>query len=587
MLAGEEWREFPPHVLREYALLADGERGALCGPRGDIVWLCAPRWDSDAVLSSLIGGGGCYAVTPVDPFVWGGYYEPGTLIWRSRWVTPQTTVECREALAFPGDPHRTVLLRRIQALEDTVTCRVQLDLRDGFGRRSMRELHRDDNGVWTARTGDLRVRWTGAGEAVEVGDGRLLLEVTVKSGRHHDLVLEIGNSRLGEPVDADGAWRGTEHSWSEAVPDFDNAVAPRDARHSYAVLRGLTSHGGGMVAAVTLGLPERAEAGRNYDYRYVWLRDQSYAGLAVSVEEPHPLLDAALSFVTARVLEHGYDIAPAYRVDGTALPHERELGLAGYPGGKDVVGNWVKGQFQLDTCGELLQLYAAAARFDRLETDARTAADVVVETIERRWKAPDAGVWELDDAWWTQSRLACVAGLKSYASHLLPSEAARLVGLADRILAETSDRCLDERGAWRRSAENDGVDASLVLPSVRGALAPDDPRTVATYNAVISDLTQDGYVYRFSVDDQPLGAAEGSFLLCGFMMALAAFHQGDEVAAFRWFERTRASCGPPGLLSEEYDVRQRQMRGNVPQAFVHAMLLEAAQQLSAPGVLHS
>ena len=90
-------------MLREYALLADGERGVLVGPRGDFVWMCFPRWDSDAVFSSLIGGAGSYAVTPSDRFVWGGYYEPGTLIWRSRWVTVEDAiVECREALALPA-----------------------------------------------------------------------------------------------------------------------------------------------------------------------------------------------------------------------------------------------------------------------------------------------------------------------------------------------------------------------------------------------------------------------------------------------------------------------------------------------------
>ncbi|MGH3420292.1 MAG: trehalase-like domain-containing protein, partial [Streptosporangiaceae bacterium] len=101
---------YPLHVLREYALLADGERGALVGPRGDMMWLCAPRWDSDAVFSALIGGGGLYAVTPADPrFVWGGYYEEGTLIWRSRWITETGVIECREALAFPGEPDRVVV----------------------------------------------------------------------------------------------------------------------------------------------------------------------------------------------------------------------------------------------------------------------------------------------------------------------------------------------------------------------------------------------------------------------------------------------------------------------------------------------
>ena len=156
-----DWRAFPPHVLREYALLADGERGALCGPRGDLAWLCAPGWDDDAVLSTLVGGGGSYSISPADNAVWGGYYEPGTLIWRNRWVTTRTIVECRDALAFPGDPHRVVVLRRVDAVDRDVTVRVQLDARDGYGRRHMRQLHRDDQGRWTARTGRLRLRWSG------------------------------------------------------------------------------------------------------------------------------------------------------------------------------------------------------------------------------------------------------------------------------------------------------------------------------------------------------------------------------------------------------------------------------------------
>jgi hypothetical protein len=117
MRTSDEISGQPPHVLREYALIADGERGALIGPRGDIAWLCFPTWDADAVLAGLIGGGGAYAVTPNGRYVWGGFYEPGGLVWTSRWVTTDAIVECREALALPARPDRAVILRRIEVRE--------------------------------------------------------------------------------------------------------------------------------------------------------------------------------------------------------------------------------------------------------------------------------------------------------------------------------------------------------------------------------------------------------------------------------------------------------------------------------------
>ena len=156
---------FRPQVLREYALVADGERGGLIGPHGDLVWMCAPRWDSDAVFSPLIGGSGAYAVTPADPWhVWGGYYEPGTMIWRSRWVTTESIIECRDALRYPGDPHRIVMVRRIIAVQHEARVRVLLDLHADYGREPLKEVTRHD-GVWTARTGSLHVRWAGAADA--------------------------------------------------------------------------------------------------------------------------------------------------------------------------------------------------------------------------------------------------------------------------------------------------------------------------------------------------------------------------------------------------------------------------------------
>ncbi|GAA4657157.1 glycoside hydrolase family 15 protein [Kineococcus glutinatus] len=580
---------FPPHVLRDYALVADGARGALVGPRGDMVWLCVPTWHDDAVLAQLLGGRGAFAVTPTGSFVWGGFYESGTLVFRHRWTCRDgARVECRDALAMPSDPRRAVVLRQVRAAEGDAEVDVVLDLRAGYGTRKLRELRRDDAGRWSARTGDLRVRLTGLAGATADDDGVLRQRLRVPAGQVHDLVLEVGEGSPGEPVDCDHAWAATVHTWRSAVPDSalaaQHSVAPEEARHSYALLRGLTSDSGGMVAAATMALPEHADRGRSYDYRYAWIRDQCYAGLAMAAcGDPLPLFDTLVRFVVARVLADGPALRPAYTVLGDPVPAERPVGLPGYPGGCDVAGNHVAGQFQLDACGEVLQLLATAAQHDALDVDGWRALHAVVDAVERRWDEPDAGIWEIEDDWWAHSRLECVAGLRAAARVVQPPEAGRISVLADQLLAETSRRCLHPvEGRWQRSPGKPGVDAALLRPALYGALPVDDPRSDATLAAVRRDLVVDGYVYRYSPDSLPLGEGEGAFLLCGFLLAAAEHARGDEVAAFRLFERNRAACGPPALLAEEWDVQQRQLRGNLPQAFVHAALISTAARLASP-----
>ena len=581
---------YPLHVLREYALLADGERGALVGPRGDVVWMCAPRWDGDAVFSSLIGGRGMYAITPVDNrFVWGGYYERGSLIWRSRWITRSGVIECREALAFPGDLNRAVLLRRVVAVEGEARVTVRLDARAGFGRHPLANVHRE-HGVWTAESGQLRVRWTGADTARHIrGDNAqsFAMDLTVPGGEHHDLVLELSEHALDDtPPDPDQAWQATAYGWRQSVPEFADTLAPRDTRHAYAVLRGLTSSGGGMVAAATTSLPERAEKGRNYDYRYVWIRDQCFAGEAIAAAGAHPLLDDAVRFVTARLLDDGPKLAPAYTTVGGRVPGQRSLHLPGYPGGHDIVGNHVNAQFQLDAFGESLLLLAAAARHDHLHADGWRAAETAADAITARWTDPDAGIWELDDQRWSESRLICVAGLRaaSRAPGAPPARSGDWLALADAILADTAAQCTHPSGRWQRAPGDERVDAALLFPGIRGALPAGDPRDAATLAAVCDELVEDSYVYRFRQQPGPLGEAEGAFVLCGFLMALANHLHGDFRTAIRYFERNRAACGPPGLYAEEYDIQQRQLRGNLPQAFVHALMFEASVRLARPWV---
>jgi alpha,alpha-trehalase len=407
--------------------------------------------------------------------------------------------------------------------------------------------------------------------------------VDLAPGEHHDLVLEIsGDTLASDPVAAPAAWEATRAAWASAVPGLGDSLAPRASQHSYAVLAGLTSSGGGMVAAATMSLPERVEAGRNYDYRYVWIRDQCYAGQAVAADGPHRLLDDAVAFVASRLLDDGPELKPAYTISGGAVPDEHTLPqLAGYPGGSDKAGNWVNQQFQLDALGEALLLFAAAARHDHLDTAHWRAAEAAVAAIKARQADPDAGVWELDNRRWTHSRLMCVAGLRAIAAAgAAGPQAGDWEALADAILADAAHDCLHASGRWQRAPGDERTDAALLLPAIRGATTAADPRTLATLDGVQSELARDGYLYRFRHDQRPLHEAEGAFVLCGFVMALALHQQGREKEAVGWFERNRAACGPPGLLTEEFDVLQRQLRGNMPQAFVHALLLESAARLT-------
>ncbi|HEY2879094.1 glycoside hydrolase family 15 protein [Nocardioides sp.] len=573
-----------PETLRQYALLADGERGALIGPRGDVAFLCAPRWHDDAVFSDLLGGRGTYVVRPAGRrFTWGGSYEAGSLIWRSRWTTGAEVVESREALVFPGERRRLTLLRRVEAARGPTRVAVLLDCRAGFGAERMR-LRRGDDGIWTGRTGALHLRWSGVpgGGAVDVArDGSTYLELDVAADEHHDLVLEVSDGAFDDdPPDPDRAWHLTEEAWRRAVPRGDDSLAPRDVAHSWAVLRGLTSRDGAMVAAATTSLPERAEQGRDYDYRYAWIRDQCFTGQAVAVAGGGGLLDSAVGFVRDRLLDDGPQLVPAYTTDGDPVPEQRPLDLPGYPGAPDVrAGNQVRGQFQLDAFGEALLLFSSADRLDALDAEGWKAAEVAADAIAQRYDEPDAGIWELAPRRWAHSRLACVAGLRSVAARR-PDRSADWAGLADRILADVSQDSLHPDGRWQRAPDDPEVDASLLLPALRGAVPADDPRTVATWKAVVDELAWDGYVYRFRQQPGPLHEAEGAFLLCGFHLALTSHQQGDVRGALRWFERTRGALGPPGLFTEEFDVVQRQLRGNLPQAFVHALLIESAHTLT-------
>ncbi len=321
---------------RLYAFIADGERGALIDPSGGISWMCMPSWDGDAFFTSLLGGAGIYSVSPQESYVWGGYYESGTLVWRNRWtLTGGPIVECHDALAFPGDPERALLLRRLSAEKGEVRMRIVLDIRPEYGKKRIQNWKQSEQGIWSGHLDPLQVQWHGAADARFSKDEGLVMEVTLAAGQHHDLLLALSCRPMkDEKFDPDALWSSTRRAWELSAPKLDRCAGQRDALHAYVVLRGLTTKSGGMASAATTSLPERSDSGRNYDYRYVWIRDQCWTGQAMAAIAPDFLLSESVRFIQDRLLEDGPDLRPVYTPSGEKVPAEKDLShLPGYPGG--------------------------------------------------------------------------------------------------------------------------------------------------------------------------------------------------------------------------------------------------------------
>ena len=391
------------------------------------------------------------------------------------------------------------------------------------------------------------------------------------------LVLDADADGAAAP-DPDEAWTATRAAWSERLPELPDARRRGTPGTPTRCMQGLTSGGGGMVAAATMSLPERAGQGRNYDYRYVWIRDQCFAGQAVAAAGPLPLMDDAVRLVTDRLLADGAQLSPAYTVTGDPVPDETTLDLPGYPGGADIVGNWVNHQFQLDAFGEALLLLASAADHDHLNGEHWRAAEIAVARdraalARARRRRVGARSRRLDPQP-VDLRRRAAADRGPPATR--PGRAVAGARRRDRRRHRRA-RAAPRRATGSARPPTPRVDAALLLPGLRGARArrrPADDRDPGGGRA----RSLPGRVLLSVPPRRPPARRRRGRVSDVRVHDVARLRSagGSRSGRRAWFERNRTACGSPGLLTEEYDVRQRQLRGNLPQAFVHALLLECA-----------
>ncbi|MFY9974436.1 MAG: glycoside hydrolase family 15 protein, partial [Chromatiaceae bacterium] len=397
-------------------------------------------------------------------------------------------------------------------------------------------------------------------------------------------------------VDADQVVKQTEDWWARWVQTGD-LLQGRWAgvvRRSALTLKALTfSETGGIVAAPTTSLPETLGGGRNWDYRFCWLRDATFTLYALLLNGFHEEARAWREWLLRAVAGRPQDLQILYGISGARRVPEWEADwLPGYQGSTPVrIGNAAKGQFQLDVFGEVLDVLHLARRADlALRDDSWNLQRELLDYLESSWTRPDTSIWEVRGPLqhFTYSKvMAWVAfdrAAKAVTDFGLPGPGKHWRALAEQVHADVCAHGYDaERGTFVQSYGSDRLDGALLLLPLVGFLPATDERMRGTVAAIEDELLRDGLVRRYLPDPSMDGVDsddEGVFLPCSFWLADNYALQGRQAEAEALFERLLSLCNDVGLLSEEYDPATGRQLGNFPQAFSHVALINTAHNLS-------
>jgi GH15 family glucan-1,4-alpha-glucosidase len=587
-----------PLRIEDYALIGDCQTAALVGKDGSIDWLCFPRFDSESTFGALLGSEdeGRWLLKPAGEVVsTSRHYRGDTFTLVTRWVTATGEVEVIEIMPL-GD-RRADVIRRVRGIRGVVHMRQELKIRFGYADALpwIRQLD-DEHGpgiVAIAGPDAIVVR----GPELKADDHRHVSDFAVHEEEVVDITLTWYPSHrpVPSPVDVDSRIQATEtqwRTWSEGakkLPKYDAEV-----RRSLLLLRALTHEDtGGIVAAATTSLPEQFGGQRNWDYRYVWLRD---ASLTLNVLVDHGFIDEAQAWrgwLLRTIAGDPGDIQIMYGLSGERRLTEWEVpNLPGYEGAAPVrIGNDAYTQYQGDVFGEVMIALQRAREVGAPESEFSWPLQrAIMGYVEENWQRPDNGIWEIRGAQrhFTHSRVmlwaafnCAITAVKDFG---LDGPVERWEELRDAIAAEIEEPGFDRtRNTYTQYYGSTAVDASLLqLPQV-GYLAPDDPRMLGTVAAIEQDLMEQGLLLRYNtqtgVDGLPSG--ENPFLACSFWLVEQYARSGRIDDATTLMDRLVSFRNDVGMLSEQYDVGNKRQAGNTPQALSHLALVRAADAIVA------
>ncbi len=600
--------------IGDYGFLADGEVTALVSPGGSVDWMCAPRLDSPSVFGSILGQhAGRFRLGPSDVSVPAARrYLPGTMCLETSWGTATGWIIVRDLLLIGpwrheesfSRPHRRTpmdyaaegaLLRTIRCVSGEVQTVMECEPVLEYGRSSVRWSYTDhvyhqgrataeDSDVTMTLTTDMRLGFEG---------GQAATRTLLKEGDVRYVALSWGGRP--PPLTYDDAYQRlvwTTHHWQHwlARGEFPDHPWRTYLQRSALTLKGLTyAPTGAIAAAATTSLPESLGGERNYDYRFTWIRDATFALWGMySLGFDWEAVDF-FSFI-ADLAERDEDLQIMYGIGGERELTESTLDhLPGYAGSRPVrIGNAAHAQVQHDVWGALLDsVYLHSKAADHLDSRIWPILGKQVNAALKHWREPDAGIWEVrgELQHFTSSKIMCWVALDRGArlASMIgqDAEASQWQLAAQEIKADILANGVDERGVLTQHYDTTALDASLLLAPLVRFLPADDPRIRATVLAIADELTVDGFVLRYRTEETDDGfvGEEGSFTICSFWLVSALSEIGEHHRAQKLCAKLLSFAGPLELYAEEVDPHTGRHLGNFPQAFTHLALINAVMHV--------
>jgi GH15 family glucan-1,4-alpha-glucosidase len=600
---------FPP--VADYGFLSDCETCALVAPTGNVEWLCLPRFDSPSVFGAMLDrGAGMFRLGPDGVNVPAARrYLPGTMVLETSWGTRGGWVIVRDLLLMGpwhheqdrSHSHRRsptdydadhVLLRLVRCVNGQVQMNLDCEPWFDYGRLAGRWEYTGPGyheAVVSTDLVDVPLRLT---SSMNIGfEGpRATARTLMKEGENAFVALSWSEHPAPQTYeDAYDRHVWTAHHWQHWL---DHGNFPDHPWRSYLQRSALTLKGlsyaptGALVAAATTSLPETPGGERNWDYRYSWIRDGTFMlwGL-YSLGFDWEANDFFYFLADVAEAEQG-KLQIMYGIGGESQLEESELDhLTGYDGARPVrIGNAAYKQSQHDVWGAILDsFYLHAKTRDQLPERIWPILVKQVETAIAHWREPDSGIWEVrgEPKHFTSSKLMCwvaadrgarLAEIRGEVEYAEAWQAA-----AEEMKADILANAVDERGVFCQHYDTAALDASVLLMPLVRFLPQDDPRLRATVLAIADELTIDGLVLRYRVEetDDGLSGKEGAFVICSFWLVSALVEIGETERARDLCEKLLSYASPLDLYAEEIDPKSGRHLGNFPQAFTHLALINA------------